>query len=61
MKTVKVGSRYKLVPHKQYVFNKITNSIKQLASRPRFFDSYNAWRSHFIVDDKHYMTDVRRI
>lgn len=62
MKTVKVGKKYKLVPRKLYVFSSITSSIKQLASRPGFFDSCNAWRNHSTVNDRDesymHMTDV---
>ena len=57
MKCVKVGNKYKLVPRKRFVYNSITNSIRQFASRPSFFESCEAWRKQEATDGS-FMTDV---
>ena len=57
MKCIKVSNKYKLVPRKRFVYNSITNSIRQFASRPGFFDSCEAWLKEQSTDGS-FMTDI---
>ncbi len=57
MKTVKIGTTYKLVPKKLYLYNSIKASIEQLASRPGFFQSCESW-CELSSGDLNFMTDV---
>ncbi len=57
MKTVKIGTTYKLVPKKLYLYNSIKASIEQLASRPGYFQSCESW-CELSSGDLNFMTDV---
>ena len=58
MKCIKVGKKYKLIPRKRFVYNSITSSIHQFASRPGFFESCEAWCKQSVSTDGSFMTDV---
>ena len=57
LKRIKVGKKWKLVPRKVYVYISVKQSIQQLASRPGFFESCEAWRKQGSIMDG-FMTDI---
>ncbi len=57
MKTVNIGTTYKLVPKKLYLYNSVKASIEQLASHPGFFQSCESW-CELSSGDLNFMTNV---
>ena len=57
MKTVKIQGKDHLYPRKLFVYNSISRSLKKLAARPGFFESFELWRK-LSYPDGSFMTDI---
>ena len=57
MKQIKCGSKYKLVPTKCFLFNSITESLKDIMNRPGMLKLCNQWRHHTIINEFSDITD----
>ena len=55
MKTVKVGSKQKLVPRKIYVYRSVINSLKFMARQKGFLDKCEHWRTR---DSRGFLGDI---
>ena len=56
MKKVKIGTSYKLVPRKSYVYYSIIDSLKKLVKSPGFLENCEAWRTRRTPPN--WLTDV---
>ena len=57
-KHIKIGSRYKFVPKKLYVYNSLIASLERLVSRPDFLNQCEKWRNHVSNTHSGWLTDV---